>query len=280
MKQFTIFFTIFISFSVTSFGQGKLKQAEESLTIEEEINKSITKPKHNTYSSNSNDSDGNFLTEAIARLFVHAFLYASYYAVIESPVEREHRASNAFITKHPYSNSNKGNYSYNWDDDSEIFRTTVSNRFIFETNKLYGNHLNIDMKLLQRVGLEMNYLQLWEENANFRNNTLAIYTALAKYQRVRTERFNAWWGLGAAYIDGDVDELGFTYGLGAELFFTKPFSLESNFNQTLINDSSVNKFNALLNFHKKHYKFTGGYEYLKVGDVSFSTFSVGVGVSF
>ncbi len=61
---------------------------------------------------------------------------------------------------------------------------------------------------------------------------------MAKYNRVRTERFNAWWGLGTAYVDGDVNELGFTYGLGAELFFIKPLSVESNFNQTLINNNN------------------------------------------
>ena len=86
--------------------------------------------------------------------------------------------------------------------------------------------------------------------------------------------------LGAAYINGDVNKLGFTYGLGAELFFIKPFSIESNFNQTLINNNSVNMFNTLLNYHKKEYKFTLGYEHLKIGSVEFSTFTTGVGISF
>jgi hypothetical protein len=135
------------------------------------------------------------------------------------------------------------------------------------------------MKFLKRWGLELDYLQLWEERVNSENNALAIYTALAKYHRVRTERFNAWWGLGAAYVDGNVNELGFTYGLGVEWFFVKPLSLESNFNQTLINNHSVNKFNALLNYHKKQYKFTAGYEHLKIGSVGFSNVSLGVGVT-
>ncbi len=176
-------------------------------------------------------------------------------------------------------NSNTGNYSYNWNEDTEIFTTSITNRFIFETNKVSGNHLNADMRFLKRWGLELDYLQLWEENTNFGNNALAVYTVLAKYNRVRTERFNAWWGLGAAYVDGEVNELGFTYGLGAEFFLIEPFSLESNFNQTLINDNSVNKFNALLNYHRKQYKFTGGYEHLKMGNIGFSNFTFGIGIS-
>ncbi|KAA5827932.1 hypothetical protein FPF71_03570 [Algibacter amylolyticus] len=135
------------------------------------------------------------------------------------------------------------------------------------------------MRFFKRIGLELDYLQLWENSPNFGKNALAIYTALAKYNRVRTERFNAYWGLGAAYIDGDVDALGFTYGLGAEWFFAKPFSLACNFNQVLVNDNNVNKFNGLLNYHRKQYKFIGGYEHLKIGSVGFSNVSLGVGIS-
>ena len=56
------------------------------------------------------------------------------------------------------------------------------------------------------MSLETDYLQLWEENNNFGNNSLAFYTTLIKYNRVRTEKFNAWWGLGATYVDGNIDD--------------------------------------------------------------------------
>jgi len=48
----------------------------------------------------------------------------------------------------------------------------------------------------------------------------------------------------------------------------------------LINNETVNKFNALLNYHKKRYKFSGGYEHLKIGSQDFSTITLGVGLSF
>lgn len=278
MKRLIFIFTIVIFFNITCFSQGKLKKAEESLIRTEDA--SNKKSKSSTSHNNISESDGNFLVETIGRLLFEAILYTSYYTIIESPFELEHQSSNAVITKYPYLNSNKGSYSYNWGEDTDTFRTTISSRFLFETNRLYGNHLNVDIRLLKRFGIEVDYLQLWEENVNFENNSMAIYTTLAKYHRVRTERFDGWWGLGAAYVDGDVNQFGFTYGLGAELFFTKPFSLESNFNQTLINNKTVNKFNALFNFYKNHYKFTGGYEHLKIGDIGFSTFNIGVGISF
>ncbi len=264
----------------TNYSQDKLEKAEESLAKKENHN-TRSRSGSRSYSSNSSyDQSDSFFAEEFAWLFAEICLYATYYTIIETPIEREYRGSTAAITKHPYLDSLKGNYSYEWGENTTVFRTTISSRFIAENNKLYGNHLNADMRFLGRIGLEADYLQLWEENTNFGNNSLAIFTAMAKYHRVRTERFNAWWGLGATYVGGEVEELGFAYGLGAELFFAKPFSLETNFYGSFINQKSVNKFTALLNYHYDRFKFSGGYEHLKIGSPDFSTFSVGVGVSF
>jgi len=276
MKQWMLFFLILISLNSVSYSQGKIKKAEESLKKIEKTENTISNPNYD----DNNNSEGDFLTEVVGGLFFQIFAYSAYGIAFESPFETEHKGSTAILNKHPYTNTNTGNYSYNWNENSEIFTTTISNHFIFETNKIYGNHLNANMKFLKRLGLEIDYLQLWEETTNSGNDALAIYTVLAKYQRVRTEHFNSWWGLGVAYVDGNINELGFTYGLGAEFFFIRPFSLESNFNQTLINDNSINKFNALLNYHRKQYKFILGYEHLKIGDVGFSNVTGGLGFFF
>ncbi|MDB2462585.1 porin family protein [Algibacter sp.] len=276
MKNSILFFLVAVMFNASSYSQGKIKDAEDSLKKTEQ---SINSHSNSTYSNNSNDSDSGFLSDIVRGLIAPIFAYTAYGIAFESPFETNNKSHHAFLTKHPYKNSNTGNYTYAWNEDSEIFTTTLTSRFIFETNRLYGNHLNADMRFLKRLGLEFDYLQLWEDNKNFGANKLAIYTVLAKYNRVRTEHFNAYWGLGAAYVDGEVDALGFTYGLGAEYFFVKPFSLEGNFNKVLVNDNSINKFNALLNYHRKQYKFIGGYERLKIGSIKFSNLSLGVGIS-
>ncbi|MFV9549862.1 hypothetical protein [Algibacter sp. PT7-4] len=277
MKRITLVFLITVIFNTFSYSQGKIKEAEDSLNDSKSNNSSSYKSTN--YTDSYNDSESSFLEDVFAEFFIKIFAYTAYGIAFESPFETDNKASSAFLTKHPYNNSNTGNYIYAWNEDTEIFTTTLTNQFIFETNRLYGNHINADMRFLKRWGLELDYLQLWEENLNFGNNALAIYTALAKYNRVRTERFNAYWALGAAYVDGEVDRLGFAYGLGAEYFFVKPFSIEANFNQTLINNNSINNFNALLNLHRKQYKFSAGFEHLKIGSVGFSNVSLGVGVS-
>ena len=139
-------------------------------------------------------------------------------------------------------------------------------------------HLNADLRFLKRIGFEADYTQLWEKSPNFGTDALALYSFVAKYHRIPSQKFDLWWGLGTTYIAGGVDEFGFTYGLGAELFFAKPLSIEANFNQTFINTETVNKLNFLLNYHKGRYKVMGGYEHLKIGTQDFSMITCGLGL--
>ncbi|WP_298310795.1 outer membrane beta-barrel protein [uncultured Aquimarina sp.] len=270
-----LFFILFLSFfTFQANSQGKLEKAEKGLSQ----NNNYYSSAPNSRTSSSSSYEDNSLWGGLAMVFIEIGLYATYYGLIESPTEKEHRASEAFITKYPYHSSNRGNYAYNWDGDTNLSRITLTNRFIAENNELYGNHINADFRFLKRVSIEADYLQLWENNTFFGDNSLATFTFLAKYHRVRTEKFNAYWGMGGTYIAGDVEELGFTYGIGAEYFFAKPLSLELNYNQTLINTRSSDKLNLSLNYHIDRFKVTGGYEYLRIGGVGFSTFSVGIGV--
>ncbi|WP_147678322.1 hypothetical protein [Algibacter pacificus] len=279
MKLKTIAIIFLLIFNSISYSQGKIKQAEDDLNEEKSSTTTPYTTNHKNLNNSNNYSD-NFLSDIVGGLFIQLFAYTAYGVAIESPFEINHKASGAYLTKHPYSNTNTGHYSYDWNDNTEIFTTTISNRLVYESNSVYGNHLNLDLRFLKRIELELDFLQLWEQNTNVPRNSLGIYTALVKYNRVRTERFNASWGLGAAYVAGNVNKLGFTYGLSAELFFVKPLSLESNFTETLVNSETINKFNGLLNYHKNQYKYILGYEHLQIGSVPFSNVTAGFGISF
>ncbi len=276
MKQ-SLLFLYFFFLTLTIYSQGKLDLVAESLK-KNESTRSDSRSSSN--SSGGYYDSGDYILEEFGFLLVEFGMYLTYYAFFETDIETNHAASSAAMTKYPYLNSKKGNYSYSEGEETTIFKTKISNRYIVENSKISGIRLNADLQFLARFGVEAEYLQLWEENTNFDNNSLALFTTMAKYHRVRTEKFDAWWGLGATYVDGDVNEWGFTYGAGAELFFAKPFSLETNFYQAFINERTVDKFAALLHYHFDRYKFSGGYEYLKIGRPNFSMFSVGLGVSF
>ncbi|AXT62268.1 hypothetical protein D1816_18500 [Aquimarina sp. AD10] len=282
MKKITLILVL-LSFGITNSGysQGKLDIAEKSLSKRESNNTSRNDSRSGSDDNyESTDWGDMFIVAELGLFAAEAFLYATYFTAIETPMEAEHRATGARITKYPYLNSKIGNYAYDSGENTTQFRATISNRYIIENQKLYGNHLNADLRFLERIGFEADYLQLWEDNTNFGVNTLAIFTAMAKYHRVRTEKFNAWWGVGTTYVGGEVDEFGFAYGVGAELFFAKPLSIETNFYGAYINQRPVNRLSALLNYHYKRLKFSGGYEHLRIGSLDLSTFSGGMGVSF
>ena len=260
------------TFPNVCFGQSKIGKAEKSLSSEK---RSSNKP-----SSSNNDFDSNFFIDVFGRLIIDGFVYTVYSVLIESPPEYNNKSANASITKYPYNKNNKGNFTYDLAENSTRLRTTISSKYVFENSRINGNHLNINLKFLKRIGVETNYLQLWEDNPNFGKDKLALYSFLAKYHRVRTETFDFWWGLGTTYTDGDVNSWGFTYGLGIDLFIINPISFESAFNQTFVNDDTVNKFDLILNYHYKSFKFSGGYEHLRIGSENFSMILLGAGISF
>lgn len=264
--------------SQASIAQGKLNRAQESL--EKKENNSPNYRSRYANSDSITDTSGSLVAEILGPIFIDAFLFVTYGALFETPMEKARNSSNAKLTKHPYYNTYKGNFSYEWGADTKATNLDVTTRFIAENSKLFGNHLNAEFHFVPRVSIEGDYLQLWEESVNFQTNTLAMYTFLAKYHRIRTEKFNAWWAIGASYIDGYINKTGFTFGLGAEVFIARPISLELVFNQTFINTSTLLKCAPHLNYHHQRLKLQGGYEYLKIGNESFSFISAGLGISF
>ncbi|MBD0830926.1 hypothetical protein [Aestuariibaculum sediminum] len=258
-------------------GQSKLEKSQESL--KEGDNTFRTEKSRNSNTDDTNSS-GNFFIDTFGKLIIDAFAYTAYSILIESPFEYENKSHFAALTKHPYHQKNRGNYTYIPDESSNSFRTSITSTYIFENSKIQGNHLNVNLRFLNRIGLETDYLQLWENSTNFGKQHLALYSFTAKYYRVRTEPFDFWWGLGATYVDGSVNEWGFNYGLGFELFILQPISFDGGFHQTWVNNQSINKLNATLNYHVTRFTVSSGFEHLKIGSETFSTIQLGLGISF
>lgn len=252
--------------------------AETSVHSQTQIERSESSLKQSSERSQSDSDDDITIIDKI-EFFGKAFFYF-YDVLFEFPSEVEGRASQASITKYPYYRSKKGNYNYELDDNQSVFRTELVGRYVSESNDLKSLDLNVDLRFVKRLGLVLGYRQLWEKNTEFGNDHLALYSMLLNYHRVRTEPFDLWWGIGTSYIDGTVNQFGFTYGIGAELFFAKPLSLGVNFNQTFINSETINKFDILFNYHINRYKATGGFDQLKIGTQKFTSLTLGVGVVF
>jgi len=276
MKRLVIYISLLFFSIDTGFSQSRINRAENSLNSSNSWTKTTKENKEDK------DVDLEFLL-TLGTYTLEGFLYVvygSYYVVIGPSDEKENKTGEVFITNYPYNYSNKGNYTYNIEEDNSRFRTEIKSRYLFGNRSLKGVHLTSSMRFLKRLELEMDYNQLWENSVNFGQDELAIYNMLLKYHRIRFEKIDFWWGVGVSHIAGDVNRYGFTYNLGSELFFVKPLSLEVSFNQTFVNTETVNKFNALLNCHIKRFKVIGGYEHLKIGTENFRMMTFGAGVFF
>ncbi|GAA4280665.1 hypothetical protein [Gaetbulibacter aestuarii] len=272
MKRTLLCLIVFVLTTQIGFSQSKINRAENSLKKKPEPSSA------RSYSGSDDDDDSSsdlgFFGEFFADIFIQGFSFLTYQTFIGTPNE----FPNSYVTKYPFNNSDKGNYNVGLDENFSRFRTDLSGRYLFENNTLKSMDLSLNLRFLRRFGLDFDYYQLWENNPNFGKDNLAIYDFLAKYYRVRAEKFDLWWGLGTTYVGGEVHQFGFTYGLGMEWFFANPLSIEANFNQSFINTETVNKLNFLLNYHKKNFKLIGGYEHLKIGSQDFSNITVGVGL--
>ena len=280
MKRMLIAGFIFCVISLQGFAQeGKLDKGKESLkTSSSSSSSSTTKSNSKSRRSNRNNND-SFADFFFAEFFIKLFAYTAYGVAVETPFEKDGRMHYADIANYPYQESNYGNFIYTDSTNYNITRLDITNNFVMENSNLYGNNFGVNFRFLKRFALDVDYLYLVEK-VNGTKDSFSLYSALLKYYRVRTQRFDAWFGLGMMHVGSDVDETGFGIGLGAEWFIKKPISLGVSHKWTNINQQEVHKTKLLLKYHLKNYHISSGYEHFKIGVSKIDSFSVGIGASF
>ncbi|PQJ80178.1 hypothetical protein BTO18_13780 [Polaribacter porphyrae] len=263
--------------SFQGFSQnGKLNNAKESLKTTSSTTNSSSSKRSSKSSSNDDDS---FFGSLIAELFIKLFSYTAYGVAIESPFEYDSSMHSAEIANYPYETKDYGNFIYTDSTNYKIIRLDIYNRFLLENKDLFGNNLGLDFRFLKRFSLNADFTS-FSENVSGKRDNFTMYSAILKYHRIRTQRFDAWFGLGATHVANSVNETGFTFGVGGEWFIKKPISLLFSHQTTSINAERVNNTKLLLKYHIKHYRISTGYEHYRLGVSKINTFSLGIEVSF
>ena len=276
MKKLFLIILLFLIIPSQSFSQeGKLKKAKQSL------NTTTTKSSgtRTSKSSSSNNNSETSFGAQIAGFFVRLFLLVTYEALIESKYEYEGRMHDAEIAAYPYKKATHGNFIYTDSINYSLARLDISNNFVIENNRLYGNNLNLDFRFLKRMGLEVDYLQLFEK-VNKNVQSFSLFSAMLNYHRIRTQKLDVWFGVGAMHVGNNVNKKGFAYGVGGEWFVGKPISILGTYKASTINNRTVSKSKILMKYHINKYHISSGYEHFTLGVSKVNTFSIGVGVSF
>lgn len=256
---------------------GKLNKGKKSLQTS--ISSGSSGKKTVKKSGNNSNINHHQFENPFARIIWSIAAYTFYGIAIESPFEKMGRMHNAEISNYAYKENRYGNFIYTDSTNYNIARFDITNNFVLENNNVYGNNLGVNFRFLKRFALDVDYLYLTEHINNSRDS-FTLYSALLKYYRVRTQHFDAWFGLGIMHVASDVDKSGFGTGLGAEWFITKPISVDFSYKWTNINQQEVHKMKLLLKYHIKNYHISSGYEQFKIGVSKIKAFSLGVGASF
>jgi len=278
MNMKTILLSLLLVFSLTfpSYSQeGKLHKAKERINQNSRTTStSVTSTRDSRRSRRNLDSEKPFhnLITALA-------INLTYGLAVESVFERDSRMHDAVLSSYPYKEKHYGNYKYDDETtDYAIARLDITTNFVYESSQLYGNDLDLKFHFAKRLSLEVDYLQLFEKTSN-ETESFSLISAMANYHRIRTQRLDFWFGLGTMYVANEVQEFGFSYGLGAEWFIQKPIGIYVSYKGSTINNQNLAKTKTVLKYHVKKYHVSVGYEFYRLSVSDINAFSVGFGVS-
>lgn len=267
MRNYLFFFSFLLCCS--SYGQSKIDKSKNDLN---RSSSSSRQNSNNRVSSSNSDSffdtdDDGFWFFVIPRIVFYSFI-GSYNS--EQHLENK-------VTDYPYYNGESGNYENS--DWSKNFRLDIEDNLLYSSNTLYGNHLKVKIRPFQYFYLQSDMHQLFEKN-NFDTTTdrLSVYFFNAGYDRIRLEKFNLGWTMGASYIGNEVKKAGFSFGLNTEIFMGHNFSLSASAKWSIINGYSVNLYDIQTRYHINRFFGSLGFEHMQIGTPNYNFMSLGGGI--
>ncbi len=279
MKKLSLLLVVLIS--ISSFSQNKLDKSKSQLNSGSS-NKNQSRTSSSSSSSSSN-SKSNYSSDS--NIFVNIFFNITFavfkYGAIGDYKNENHLYSN--LTPYPFYNGKSGNFesSDSVSVSKNKARFDIENSFVYSDNNLYGNHLKVKIRPFQYFYFQSDFHQLFEFNEiDNTNNRLSLFQFNLNYDRIRFEKFNFGWNLGATYVGNEVKKGGLSYGLNAEYFMGNHISFLGSAKWSRINTLPVNAFELQSKFHRKNYFFSLGIEHLKIATPTYNFIALGGGIYF
>jgi hypothetical protein len=274
MKRAVLYCLCLMFLSARVNAQNKLDKSKKELTEKEAVKS--TNSRSSSSSSDSFDDDFGLL-EATFNYTIGAVwlgLVGSY--------ENEDHLYNA-LTPYPFAIPEHGNYFNDELIDSrpEGFRIDLKDKFIYSNNTLFGNHLDAKIRPSRYFALKADYYQLFEFQTFENTSTgLSLFYFNFAYDRIKFDRFNLGWTLGASYVGNGVNKGSFAYGLNAEYFLKKRISFSAAAKWSHINGHPVNAYEGEVRIHKKNFFMSLGAEHLKIASPDYTFVTLGAGIYF
>lgn len=277
MIKNTLLLILFVLSS--SISAQKIDKSKEEL----KSGKKEEKPPLPTQSQNQNTTstrESNF-DSGETSLFFEIVFFVPFYGGIGDYENEDHLYNK--LSPYPYFNNKSGNYIEMSEDSiaKNKVRFDVENHFLYSNNSSFGNHFKGKFRLFHYVYVQSDYRELMERDKFSKTTSnLSLFQFNLGYDRLRFEKFNLGWTLGATYIASGINKAGFSYGLNTEVFPFKKVSFNSAMIWSKINGLPVNSFEFRGKYHQKNYFFSMGYENLKIASPSYNYVTFGAGIYF
>lgn len=240
MKRCLLIFAGFCLFTLQVQAQDKINKSKKAITESEGVNYK----KQSTSQTSSSSSDSTGLGESAGGAVV-GFLFkctfgAVWYGLVGN-YNNEDQLTND-LTEYPFYEHEAGNY-YNpkfGEESVYVFRVDAKDKFIYSSNDLLGNHLELKVRPFQYFYLKADYYQIYEfQKLAGTSDNLSLFYFNFAYDRLRFERFNLGWMLGASYVGSNVNRAGISFGANAEYFLKKNISFMAGAKWSFINNEPV-----------------------------------------
>lgn len=276
-NYFTIIFLILFQIG---FAQSKIEQSKEEVKSD----KNNSNPPNESYGDQQGNSDYKAREDeekdkTFAEVVFKLMTYATYYTAIGSYQNEDHLYND--LSPYPYFDGKRGNY-VGYDSISQVtdrFRMEAEVNGLYSNKNFFGTHATLKIRPFQYFYLQTDYHELMEK---WQNDTehLSLFHFNINYDRLRLEKFDLGWTVGATYIGNEVHRWGYNFGLQSNYFVGKNFSLTGALKWGWINQTPVNTSKFSLQYHLKKQYITAGYEHLKIGTPHYNYLQLGVGYYF
>lgn len=258
---------VFLLIPAIGFSQGKLNNAKQNLSSSSSSSSSST-----SSSSKSGGSSGSSFDGGFAEIFAEIFLIMSYKTAL-GDFEYRH------FSPYPYYYDNvNGEYDFGLEKGDKRNLLRIGGNYLIG-NIINSAEINVNYRFDPFVGVELSHHQFSEKVRDGREH-LNITSLFVNYYRLRERGISLWWGGGLTHVGNEVDEVGFGYTVGTEIYPFKPISFHASYKQSLINESNIGVLKLQAKYHQKKLAYYTGYHDISLGGVKASGLVLGIEYRF
>ncbi|MFZ1496905.1 MAG: hypothetical protein WAS72_07605 [Saprospiraceae bacterium] len=242
-------------------------------------NRNIPSERQNNSNSNSG-SFNNFWKE----VFVDIIINGIWIVTFGIPSLEEHLHNR--LTQYPYVDDISGNYENSFKNKNRIeqfseikkMRFDLDNSILYSSSQNFSNNFRAKLRFAKFAQFHVSFLSQIEHTKDWVRD-FKLLNVNYMHDRLRFNKFNLGWEFGFSYnqLNG-ASNMGLNFGLNAEYFFKKPFSIFTTYKINGFSKYGVGHFELQGKYHIKRSYFSLGYQLIHIDTAVHHFGGIGAGV--